>query len=167
VENGGVTGSYDFDTSPGSVFIDSEKNTTKTESWAKQEKSTNASSINSSLIHTLVTISPKQSVTNRSLITWRKISVKKVSNEAFPQNQYRRHNSPCHFLCYRDHYKRYVPGHVDNVFICGGGSYNPNITDYLKEQLPGTTITMIDEVGVPAGVKEAISFAHLGMECFL
>jgi hypothetical protein len=51
--------------------------------------------------------------------------------------------------------------------MCGGGSYNPNITDYMKEQLPGTRITMIDEVGVPAGTKEALSFAQLGMVCLL
>jgi len=37
----------------------------------------------------------------------------------------------------------------------------------MKEQLPGTRITMIDEIGVPAGAKEALSFAQLGMECFI
>jgi hypothetical protein len=51
--------------------------------------------------------------------------------------------------------------------LCGGGSSNLNITGYMKEQLVGTGITVIVEIGVPAGAKEAISFAQLGMECFV
>lgn len=49
----------------------------------------------------------------------------------------------------------------------GGGSYNPNITDYLREQLPNTRITLMDEIGIPAGAKEAVGFALLGVEGFV
>lgn len=49
----------------------------------------------------------------------------------------------------------------------GGGSYNPNIINYLREQLPHTRITYIDEIGIPVGAKEALGFALLGVECFM
>jgi 1,6-anhydro-N-acetylmuramate kinase len=65
-------------------------------------------------------------------------------------------------------YKRWGPeGGVDEIYMGGGGSYNPNIVNYLKQQLPNTRITYMDEVGIPAGAKEALGFALLGLECFV
>lgn len=49
----------------------------------------------------------------------------------------------------------------------GGGSHNPNIISYLREQFPRTRITRIDEIGIPVGAKEALGFALLGCECFV
>jgi len=49
----------------------------------------------------------------------------------------------------------------------GGGSYNPNIRDYLKQRMPKTRITYVDEIGIPVGAKEALGFALLGCECFV
>jgi 1,6-anhydro-N-acetylmuramate kinase len=49
----------------------------------------------------------------------------------------------------------------------GGGSYNPNIVNYLKEQLPNTRITYMSEIGILNGAKEALGFALLGLECFV
>lgn len=49
----------------------------------------------------------------------------------------------------------------------GGGSYNPNIVNYLKQRLPKTRITYVDETGIPVGAKEALGFALLTHECFV
>lgn len=49
----------------------------------------------------------------------------------------------------------------------GGGSYNPNLSQYLRDQLPNTRVAFIDEIGIPVGAKEALGFALLGCECFV
>lgn len=51
-------------------------------------------------------------------------------------------------------YKRWgPPGGVDEVYTGGGGSYNPKIVNYLREQLLHIRFTLIDEIGIPAGTK--------------
>lgn len=69
-----------------------------------------------------------------------------------------------------EHYKRYgPPGGVDEVWMGGGGSYNPNIINYLRSQMPKTKFGLLDDspVKIPAGAKEALGFALMGLECFV
>jgi hypothetical protein len=49
----------------------------------------------------------------------------------------------------------------------GGGSYNPNIVNYHREQLPHTRFALIDEIGVPAGAEEALGLTYLDWKASL
>lgn len=59
-------------------------------------------------------------------------------------------------------------GHIDELFVCGGGAHNPVIMAYLTEAFPSTRVAPLDEAegaGIPAAAKEAVMFALLGFLC--
>ncbi|KFY94711.1 hypothetical protein V500_03105 [Pseudogymnoascus sp. VKM F-4518 (FW-2643)] len=67
-----------------------------------------------------------------------------------------------------DGYKRWGPeGGIDEIYLGGGGSYNPNIINYLRQELPRTKIQFLDAIGVPCGSREAMSFSFKGLECIV
>ena len=51
---------------------------------------------------------------------------------------------------------------VRRLVVSGGGAANPSLMEMLAGELPGTSITTIDELGIPADAKEAYFFALLG-----
>ena len=51
---------------------------------------------------------------------------------------------------------------VEDVVVAGGGVLNPTLMSMIDEELAGTTIRTIDELGIPAGFKEAYFIAMIG-----
>ena len=51
---------------------------------------------------------------------------------------------------------------VRRLIVSGGGAANPSLMAMLAGELPGTSITTIDELGIPADAKEAYFFALIG-----
>ena len=61
-------------------------------------------------------------------------------------------------------YRDFGPERVDQVVLSGGGARNPAIVEGLRAGLPGTTVTLYDDLGLPSDAKEAVLFALLGYE---
>jgi len=63
-------------------------------------------------------------------------------------------------------YRRFILNRNDvrEVILSGGGTKNGFLVGLLKEQLAPIKITLIDELGIPSGAKEAMCFAILAGE---
>lgn len=60
-------------------------------------------------------------------------------------------------------YRRFL-GDVDEVILCGGGARNPVLVAMLRRELPRARISAMDDHGINADAKEAISFAILAYQ---
>jgi anhydro-N-acetylmuramic acid kinase len=61
-----------------------------------------------------------------------------------------------------DAYSRWVlPRGVDEVFVTGGGAYNPTLVTWLREALDPLPVFSGNELGVDADAREAVAFAAL------
>lgn len=63
-----------------------------------------------------------------------------------------------------DAYARLLPSGVDEAIICGGGAWNETLLAMLRKQLAPARVVRMDEVGISADAKEAVSFAILAYE---
>lgn len=55
-------------------------------------------------------------------------------------------------------------GNLDEIYICGGGAFNPNIMKHLQARFPSSKVMKLDEapVQLDPSSKEAVLFALLG-----
>lgn len=56
--------------------------------------------------------------------------------------------------------------HLTEVFVSGGGRYNPILMKRIKDNLSGLAVKATDDIDMHADAKEAIVFALLGYQCF-
>jgi len=61
-------------------------------------------------------------------------------------------------------YRRYAPGPIDEVILCGGGSRNSTLVSMLRDRLREVRLTTSDAYGLDAEGKEAVCFAILARE---
>ncbi len=59
---------------------------------------------------------------------------------------------------------RKLPGGVDELILCGGGSRNGTMVDMLRDLMQPAHVLIMDELGLNADAKEAVSFAILAAE---
>jgi anhydro-N-acetylmuramic acid kinase len=60
--------------------------------------------------------------------------------------------------------RRFVPDHMDELIVSGGGVHNRQMMAYLKAFLPELAIRTSDEFSIDVDAKEAIAFAVLAYE---
>ncbi len=63
-----------------------------------------------------------------------------------------------------DAYTRFLPSIPEEVFVSGGGAFNPTLMRRLASDLPQCSLRTTDSQGIPSSAKEALAFAILAYE---